>query len=78
MEIGAQTVHGNNARFGHVLHVERWDKKSKTEVMHVTSKLNQEPLSEGTMKELREKENINCTTELKYLASKVTSKMRDK
>jgi hypothetical protein len=45
--------------------------------MHVPAKLNQEPIPEGMMIELREEAHIHFTTKFKYLGSKVTSKLSD-
>jgi hypothetical protein len=45
--------------------------------MHVPVKLNQEPISEGTRIELRRGAHIHFTTKLKYIGSKVTSKLSD-
>jgi hypothetical protein len=62
MDSGAHTIHDHYARFGHVMHVRRGDKKSKTEAMYVHAKLNQEPIPEGAGIELREGAHIHCTT----------------
>jgi hypothetical protein len=45
--------------------------------MHAPAKLNQEPIPQGTRIEFRGGAHIHFTTKLKYLGSKVTSKMSD-
>jgi hypothetical protein len=47
----------------------------KTEAMHVPATLNQEPIPEGTMIELRGGAHIHFTTKFKYYGSKLISKL---
>jgi hypothetical protein len=59
------------------MHVGRGDKTSKTEAMHVPAKLNQETIPKGMMIKFREGAHIHFTRNLKYLGSKLTSKLSD-
>jgi hypothetical protein len=59
------------------MHDGRGDKKTKTEAMHVPATMNQEPIPEGTMIELRGGAHIHCTTKFKDIGYKVTPKLSD-